>query len=68
MRDLFIVLLYLLLILMCIACAMVDIRTRNVERQLARVEYDYQTIAAQNEQLRRINDQNLQLIAEGGWK
>ena len=39
----------------------------NLERQQLRIEQEYQRVITQNEQLKRINEQNLRLMAEGGW-
>lgn len=44
-----------------------DIRITNLEKQQLRIEQEYQRVITQNEQLKRINDQNLRLMAEGGW-
>ena len=61
------VLLSLCIIGLCFAVTLLGLRVVNVERQLNRIEMDYQAIAVQNEQLRRINEQNLRLMTEGGW-
>lgn len=42
-------------------------RIYNLERQMIRIEQEYQKVITQNEQLKRINDQNIRLLAEGGW-
>lgn len=47
---------------------LINMRLLNVEKQLERIENNYQAIVTENQQLRRINDQNLLLLAEGGWK
>jgi len=39
----------------------------NLEKQQLRIEQEYQRVITQNEQLKRINEQNLRLMAEGGW-
>lgn len=56
----------LLLILLCVICSM-NHRITNLERQLVRVERGYNEVLEANEQLERINEQNLRLMAEGGW-
>lgn len=67
MRDLFLVLLYMLLIAACVMGVVMDIRMSNIERQLTRIEYDYQVVVAENKQLHRVNEQNLFLLTQGGW-
>lgn len=42
-------------------------RITNVERQLLRIEQENKRIIEQNAQLKRINDQNIRLLA-GGWE
>lgn len=42
-------------------------RIYNLERQMIRIEQEYQKVITQNEQLKRINDQNIRLLTEGGW-
>lgn len=42
-------------------------RIANVERQLLRIEQENKHIMEQNTQLKRINDQNLKLLSQGGW-
>ena len=42
-------------------------RIYNLERQMIRIEQEYQKVITQNEQLKRINDQDIRLLAEGGW-
>ena len=48
-------------------CGLV-MQVTNLERQQLRIEQEYQRVITQNEQLKRINDQNLRLMAEGGWR
>lgn len=43
-------------------------RIYNLERQQLRIEQEYQRVITQNEQLKRINDQNLRLLSQGGWE
>ena len=45
-----------------------DIRITNLERQLLRIEQEYQAVIAENQQLQRINGQNLLLLSKGGWQ
>lgn len=67
MRTLTIILNSIAITVICIVGIYQEHRIENLERQLLRIEYDYQVIAAQNEQLHRINDQTLRFIVEGGW-
>lgn len=43
------------------------IRVTNLEKQQLRIEQEYQRVITQNEQLKRINNQDIRLLAEGGW-
>jgi hypothetical protein len=42
-------------------------RITNVERQMLHIEQENKRIIEQNIQLKRINDQNLKLLSQGGW-
>lgn len=44
------------------------IQVTNLEKQQLRIEQENERIIKQNEQLKRINDQNLMLLAQGGWE
>lgn len=44
-----------------------EVRVTNLERQLVRIERGYNEVLEANEQLERVNNQNLRLMAEGGW-
>lgn len=67
MRYFTAVLLSLSIIILSVVIGYQENRIKNLERQLTRVENDYQYIASQNEQLKRINEQNLLLLSKGGW-
>ena len=43
------------------------IRVTNLEKQQLRIEQEYQRVITQNEQLKRVNNQDIRLLAEGGW-
>lgn len=43
------------------------VRITNVERQMLRIEQENKRIIEQNAQLKRINDQDIRLLA-GGWE
>lgn len=43
------------------------IQITNLEKQQLRIEQEYQRVITQNEQLKRINNQDIRLLAEGGW-
>lgn len=42
-------------------------RITNLERQLIRVETDYEQMVREAKQLTRVNEMNLLLLARGGW-
>ena len=44
-----------------------DIRITNLERQLLRIEQEYQAVITENHKLVRLNETNLRLLAQGGW-
>lgn len=44
-----------------------DLRITNLERQLLRIEREYNAVIEYNQQLERINNQNVRLLTEGGW-
>lgn len=67
MRDFIIALMALVLCLFLIKIGMVDLRIRNLERQQLRIEKEYQAVITENQQLQRINEQNIRLLTEGGW-
>ena len=54
-------------IVVTIALAYTEVRVTNLEKQLIRVERGYNEVLAANEQLERINNQNIRLMTEGGW-
>lgn len=43
------------------------VRVINLEKQQLRIEQEYQRVITQNEQLKRINEQNIRLLSQGGW-
>lgn len=45
---------------------MQEVKITNLERQLKRIEYEYDAVLAENEKMVRLNDQTLQLVI-GGW-
>lgn len=44
-----------------------DRRITNLERQAMRIETDYNRVVREADQLKRINETNLHLMAQGGW-
>ena len=54
--------------LLLVYCATLDYKVTNLERQLMRIEQQYDAVLAENEKLVRINDQNLMLLTQGGWE
>ena len=68
MRDLTIVLLSVSMLVLRIGHYMQEMKISNLERQSSRIEQAYQAVIAENQQLQRINEQNLLLLSEeGGW-
>jgi len=67
MRDLVITLLAIVGVVLSIGHMTQEVKITNLERQLSRIENDYQVVAAENAQLQRINEQNLRLLSSGGW-
>lgn len=67
MRTLTIILNSIAITAICIVGIYQNRRIENLERQLLRIEYAYQTMAEENAQLQRINDQNIHLLTQGGW-
>lgn len=69
MRDLVIVLLLSIgILVLSIGHCMQEMKITNLERQSSRIEQGYQAVIAENQQLQRINEQNLLLLSEGGWQ
>lgn len=50
-----------------IASVQQDIRITNLERQLLRIEQEYQAVITENHKLVRQNEASLRLLAQGGW-
>lgn len=67
MRDLTVVLLSVSILVLTIGHYMQEVKITNLERQSSRIEQAYQAVIAENQQLQRINEQNLLLLSEGGW-
>ena len=67
MRDLTIVLLSVSILVLTIGHYMQEVKITNLERQSSRIEQAYQAVIAENQQLQRINEQNLLLLSKGGW-
>ena len=40
---------------------------RNLEQKYCKIKYTCDIIMKENQQLQRINNQNLRILAEGGW-
>lgn len=68
MRDLTIVLLSVSILALTIGHYMQEMKITNLERQSSRIEQAYQAVIAENQQLQRINEQNLLLLSKGGWR
>lgn len=67
MRDLTVALLSVSILVLTIGHYMQEVKITNLERQSSRIEQAYQAVIAENQQLQRINEQNLLLLSEGGW-
>lgn len=67
MRDLVIALLSIDILVLSIGHYIQEMEITNLERQTRRIEQAYQAVIAENQQLQRINEQNLLLLSEGGW-
>lgn len=68
MRDLAIVLLSIGILVLSVGHCMQEMKITNLERQSSRIEQAYQVVIAENQQLQRINEQNLLLLSKGGWQ
>lgn len=55
-------------IVVTVALTYTEVRVTNLEKQLLRIERDYETVIAYNQKMEHMNDANLKLLAEGGWK
>ena len=67
MRDLVIVLLAICCLVLSIGHYIQEYDIVNMKQTLRRVEHGYNEVLAANEQLERINNQNIRLMTEGGW-
>ena len=65
-RDFCIIALAICCTILSVGHCMQELKITNLERQLQRIEYDYQVVLAENEKMVRLNDQTLQLMT-GGW-
>lgn len=54
--------------LLLVYCATLDYKVTNLERQLMRIEQQYDAVLAENEKLVRMNNQTLLLLTQGGWE
>ena len=55
-------------IVVTVALTYTEVRVTNLERQLTRIERDYNSVIEYNQRLEHVNDQNLKLLSEGGWE
>lgn len=67
MRELSVILLSIGILTLSIGHCTQEMKITNLERQAERIEQDYQAVIAENQRLQRVNEQNLSLMAEGGW-
>ena len=68
MRNLIVILLSLGILVLSIGHCMQEMKITNLERQSRRIEQAYQAVITENQQLQRINEQNLLLLSKGGWQ
>ena len=68
MRNLVVILLSFGMLALSIGHCMQEMKITNLERQSRRIEQAYQAVIAENQQLQRINEQNLLLLSKGGWQ
>lgn len=68
MRNLVVILLSIGVLVLSIGHCMQEMKITNLERQSRRIEQAYQAVIAENQQLQRINEQNLLLLSKGGWQ
>lgn len=57
----------LFMLAVTIGLCICKIQITNLEKQQLRIEQEYQRVITQNERLKRINNQNIQLLSQGGW-
>ena len=67
-RDFCITMLAFCILVLTIGHCIQDVKIANLERQLKRIEYEYDAVLAENQKMERLSDATLQLIAEGGWR
>jgi hypothetical protein len=67
MRDFCICILSFCILVLTIGHCIQNVKIANLERQLKRIEYEYDAVLTENEKMERMNDQMLRLMAEGGW-
>lgn len=68
MRDFLMFMAFVLIIILGAAVSITGTRLKNVERKACKIEQAYVKMIEENEKLIRQNDQNLRLMAEGGWQ
>lgn len=67
MRDICIIVLSLCILVLTIGHCIQEYDIANMKQTLKRIEHGYNEVLAENEQLERINNQNIRLMTEGGW-
>ena len=67
MRDFCIIILSFCILVLTIGHCIQEYDIANMKQTLKRVERGYNEVLEANEQLERINNQNLRLMSEGGW-
>ena len=66
-RDFCIVMLSFCCTILAIGHYMQEVKIANFEQSLKRIEQGYNAALAENQKMERMNDQLLQLMAEGSW-
>ena len=56
------------ILVLSIGHCILDVKVKNLEQQLKRIEQGYEAVLAENQKMERMNDQTLRLMSEGGWK
>ena len=67
MRDFCICMLAFCVLVLAIGHCIQSVEITNLRQSIKHTEQGYQAVIEENKKLQRINEQNLQLIAEGGW-
>ena len=68
MRNLIIILLSACCLILSIGHMIQEYDIANMKQTLKRIENGYNAVLAENRKLERMNEQNLRLLAEGGWE